>query len=40
MAKRNKAEKQQPNTVVFLVEGESDRIALDIPLEFLTQTLM
>ena len=35
MAKRNKKEKQQPNTVVFLVEGDSDKIALDIPLEFL-----
>lgn len=35
MAKRNKKEKQQPNTIVFLVEGDSDRIALEIPLEFL-----
>lgn len=35
MAKRSKKEKQQPNTIVFLVEGDSDRIALDIPLEYL-----
>ena len=30
--KRSKKEKQTPNTVVFLVEGESDKIALELPL--------
>ena len=32
MAKRSKKDKHQPNIVVFLVEGESDRIALEIPI--------
>ena len=32
MSKRSKKERQEPNIVVFLVEGESDIIALDLPL--------
>ena len=32
MPKRTKKEKQAPNTIVFLVEGESDKIALEVPL--------
>ena len=32
MPKKSKREKQEPNIVVFLVEGESDRIALELPL--------
>ena len=32
MAKRSKNEKQAPNIIVFLVEGESDKIALEVPL--------
>ena len=32
MPKRNKKEKQAPNIVIFLVEGESDKIALELPL--------
>ena len=32
MPKRSKKEKQEPNIVVFLVEGESDKIALELPL--------
>lgn len=32
MAKNKNKDKRQPNIVVFLVEGESDRIALEIPL--------
>ena len=32
MPKRNKKEKQAPNIVIFLVEGESDKIALEVPL--------
>ena len=32
MPKRNNREKQEPNFVVFLVEGDSDRIALELPL--------
>lgn len=32
MAKRNKKEKQVPNFIVFLVEGESDILALETPL--------
>lgn len=32
MAKNKKKDKHQPNIIVFLVEGESDRIALEIPL--------
>lgn len=32
MPKRSKKEKQAPNIVVFLVEGESDKIALEVPL--------
>ena len=32
MAKNKKIDRHQPNIVVFLVEGESDRIALEIPL--------
>lgn len=32
MPKRSKRAKQEPNIVVFLVEGESDKIALELPL--------
>ncbi len=32
MPKRNKKEKQQPNFIIFLVEGKSDQIVLEIPL--------
>lgn len=32
LPKRSKKEKQAPNIVVFLVEGESDKIALELPL--------
>ena len=32
LPKRSKKEKQEPNIVVFLVEGESDKIALELPL--------
>ncbi len=32
MPKRSKKEKLAPNTVIFLVEGESDKIALELPL--------
>lgn len=32
MGKNNKKEKQSPNIVVFLVEGESDKKALELPL--------
>lgn len=32
MPKRSKRDKQEPNIVVFLVEGESDKIALELPL--------
>ena len=32
MPKKNKKEKQSPNIVVFLVEGESDQIALETAL--------
>lgn len=32
MSRENKEERQTPNIVVFLVEGESDRRALEIPL--------
>lgn len=35
MSKRSKQEKQAPNIVVFLVEGESDKIALELPLSSL-----
>ena len=32
MPKKNKKAKQLPNIVVFLVEGDSDQIALELPL--------
>ena len=32
MPKKSKKDKQGPNIVVFLVEGESDKIALELPL--------
>lgn len=32
MPKRSNKEKQAPNIIVFLVEGESDKIALELPL--------
>lgn len=32
MTKKNKREKKAPNILAFLVEGESDQIALDVPL--------
>ena len=32
MTKKSKKEKKAPNIVVFLVEGESDQIALDVPM--------
>ena len=32
MGKKSKKEKQVPNIVVFLVEGESDKIALELPM--------
>lgn len=32
LARRNKREKLEPNTIVFLVEGDSDKIALELPL--------
>ena len=32
MAKKSKKEKKAPNIVVFLVEGESDQIVLDVPM--------
>lgn len=35
MPKKSKKEKQAPNIVIFLVEGESDKIALELPLSSL-----
>ena len=32
LTKKNSGEKQAPNIIVFLVEGESDKIALELPL--------